>query len=173
MWVSSWLPAGSELWQNVLTENSGSGVTMRLIATLASAGILMSLPATAFAQAGSVGGTVGRIDKSISGEAAPSEPHAQVQQRSPAQRQSTAGGCGNILGTWTSGWSSVFGAGDVTINRGGAATHKSGVTGQWSCTEGKVVIVWSHGYTDRLSMSADGKSLTGKNQTGAVISFSR
>jgi len=78
-----------------------------------------------------------------------------------------------ILGTWTSGWSSLFGAGDVTIKQGGAAMHKSGITGQWLCTDGKVVIVWSHGYTDRLSMSADGKSLTGKNQTGAAVTLSR
>jgi hypothetical protein len=46
---------------------------------------------------------------------------------------------------------------------------KSGITGQLSCTDGKVVTVWPHGYTDRLSMSADGKSLTDKNQNFAVV----
>ena len=149
------------------------GLAMRLIATLASVAMLISLSTTAFAQAGSIGGIVGKMDKSISGEAAPNQPRAPVSHKSPAQQGPSGGGCGNILGTWTSGWSSLFGAGDVTINQGGGATHKSGITGRWSCNDGKVIIVWSHGYTDRLSMSADGQSLTGKNQTGAAVSLSR
>ncbi len=46
---------------------------------------------------------------------------------------------------------------------------KSGITGQWSCTDGKVVTVWPHGYTDRLSMSAHCKSRTGENQNFSVV----
>jgi hypothetical protein len=74
--------------------------------------------------------------------------------------------CERIAGVWA--W---FVNGDVTFRDDGTLVQGS-LTGRWTCadSDGEVTIEWSHGYTDRVKLSDDGKRLTGTNNQGATIS---
>lgn len=118
-----------------------------------------AVTAEAFAQAGSAGGTIGKTGKSQSGSLeAPSvrrEPQARTQARPP--RAVTVSSCSKMPGSWS--W---FNGGTVVIRPDGTASggrHSA----TWSCTNGAVVMHWSHGYTDRLRLSGDGSHLEGTN----------
>ena len=121
------------------------------------------------AQAGSTGGTIGKQRKSVSGGEEPAEPRRATPQpprrgtpvaRSPREPKSPA--CGRAAGTWA--W---FNGRTVTIGANGSASSGS-LTASWSCIGGQIVIVWSHGYTDRLTLSPDGNRLSGTNGIIAV-----
>ena len=75
--------------------------------------------------------------------------------------------CGRIPGVWS--W---FIGGDVTFKPGGAAVQ-GGLTATWTCSNGRVVMVWSHGFTDRLALSADGTHMSGTNNWGFGVSGTR
>lgn len=68
--------------------------------------------------------------------------------------------CNSIPGLWS--W---FVNGNVTFYPDGSLVQGS-LTGSWACTEGLVRIVWSHGYTDDLAVSSDGRHMSGQNQNG-------
>jgi hypothetical protein len=105
------------------------------------------------AQAGSTGGTIGKQNKSVSGSDEGAAPRREVA-KPPGQASSP---CAKLPGTWS--W---FVNGDVTIRANG--THVQGnLTGTWTCSNGQVVLVWSHGFTDRLTLSPDGNNLDGSN----------
>ncbi len=118
-----------------------------------------ALPAEAFAQAGSVGGVVGKTGKSQSGsEEQPPvrrEPASGRQARPP--RAVAAAPCSKISGSWS--W---FNGVTVVIRPGGTATDGRH-SATWSCSNDAVVMRWSHGYTDRLRLSRDGTHLEGTN----------
>jgi len=122
-------------------------------AAFACAIMLMPFPITAFAQSGSTGGTLGKTDKSISGER-----HDQI--RPPPAAGAKDGSCGRIVGTWK--WESYT----ITINRDGTAHHTGGGDGTWTCKDGQYVFVWSIGITDHVSLSTDGNSIAGHNNFG-------
>ena len=69
--------------------------------------IVLAGGSLAFGQAGSVGGVVGKIDKSVSGEEAPrhihsaKKPAARARTRLPLRRGGTDGGVARYDGTWT------------------------------------------------------------------------
>jgi hypothetical protein len=132
--------------------------------------LLMTLPAEAFAQAGSTGGTLGESDKSVAGErdidSEQKSPRAnRAAHRPTAERSSSS--CQRVVGTWD--W---FIGPTVTFKDDGTGGN-SLFTFTWTCSGGNYVLVWSHGYTDRVKLSADGKSLDGKNQNGTHIFASR
>ena len=130
---------------------------MRLVAVLAYAALIM--PATVFAQAGSTGGTIGNTDKSIG----PQVPTARAAERKPPPRPSVSL-CQKLPGVWE--W---FTNGDVTVRPNGTAIQPaSGISGNWSCHDRDVIFHWSHGFTDRLTLSTDGNHLTGTNGIVAV-----
>lgn len=118
-----------------------------------------------FAQAGSTGGSIGKQGKSASGggeapaprRSAP--PPSQITAPAPA-----ASPCAKIPGVWS--W---FIGPDVTFHAGGKLTSPL-FNATWSCDNGKVVISWSHGFVDRLTLSADGTHLSGTNQAGTAVS---
>jgi hypothetical protein len=86
----------------------------------------------------------------------------------PAQPNAVAAACESIPGLWA--W---FVNGDATIQRGGTVTQGN-LTGRWTCNEsGDITIVWSHGYTDRLALSADGQRLTGTNNRNEAVTAER
>jgi hypothetical protein len=116
---------------------------------------------TILAEPGSVGGTIGKQGKTVSGgnekEAAPNR----------ATSGETSSPCLGLVGVWS--WST---GGETTIKPGGTLS-KGELTGTWTCKGGQVVIVWKHGYVDQLSLSARDGHLTGKNQLGFTISGNR
>lgn len=120
---------------------------------------------TRIAQAGSVGGGVGKQGKSVSGgEEAP----ASRRQAPPvAAVPPRASPCSRIPGVWS--W---FIGPDVTFHEGGRLTSPI-FGGTWSCRDRQVVVSWSHGFVDRLTLSADGTHLSGTNQVGTAVSGTR
>jgi hypothetical protein len=115
---------------------------------------LLTLGAPANGQT-SMGGNIGDDDKSISGIG---EPMAPPQSSSSPELQAikpTA--CDGVVGKWS--W---FNGGTVIIRSDGTVDGGP-FTATWSCINGKIIMVWSHGYKDRLSLSADGNHLEGTN----------
>ncbi|WP_217520162.1 hypothetical protein [Roseicyclus elongatus] len=77
-----------------------------------------------------------------------------------------------LSGTWQ--WEAT--GGTVTINANGTVTDNMYPnTGTWSGpgSDGRYTIVWSHGYTDFITMSADGNALTIINNTGYAFGATR
>jgi uncharacterized caspase-like protein len=75
--------------------------------------------------------------------------------------------CKKLLGTWS--W---FIGPDVTFRADGSATT-SLFQASWTCRDSQVVMVWNHGFTDRLTISPDGNRLSGRNQVGTAVSGTR
>jgi uncharacterized caspase-like protein len=75
--------------------------------------------------------------------------------------------CRKVAGVWS--W---FIGGDAIFKEGGTVSN-SFVTGTWTCRDQNVVIEWSHGFTDRLIISADGTRMNGRNQVGSAVSGTR
>ena len=84
----------------------------------------------------------------------------------PAKR----GACPNIVGSWTSWASLLFGRGDATFAADGTATHRSGFHGKWWCDNGELHIDWGDGRDSHVTVSPDGQKIF--NATGR-LSFSR
>jgi hypothetical protein len=74
-----------------------------------------------------------------------------------------ADNCDNIPGVWS--W---FTGGDVTFNRNGTLTQGA-LTGNWVCTNSRVVIEWSHHYVDNLLLSTGGNHLEGTNNVNSKV----
>jgi hypothetical protein len=135
---------------------------------------------SALAQAGSIGGSIGRHDKSLSGDNAPPEStrstKKQRSHRSVAKPSDEASDnthinkrscCTKIAGAWQ--W--VFGT-TTAVKADGSASN-SGNTATWSCKDGKYVFVWSNGWVDRASLSADGSRMDIINNIGFQFSVTR
>jgi hypothetical protein len=124
----------------------------------------------ALAQAGSVGGTIGKQDKSISGGGEADRP---VPKRSAAKTRETPSGraCYRIVGTWS--W--YLGVSDVIFEKAGTALHPaSGSRGRWSCAGDTVNVVWSVSggtRTDRMTLAQDGNSIFVVSPWGGGIKF--
>jgi hypothetical protein len=141
--------------------------------------LAMSLSAFAdvswvLAQAGSIGGTIGKQDKSISGgEEVDRQRAAPLPKRSAASARETASGrsCNRIVGTWS--WYPSIN--DAIFHKDGTALHpSSGTTGKWSCAGNTVNVVWSNGgtaRTDRMTLSQDGNGIFVDSPYGGGIKF--
>ena len=125
---------------------------------LAAALGLLAVNTKALAQAGSTGGTIGKTDKSQSGGQLPSaQPEPQPRKQTGSSRNAAVSPCSRMPGSWS--W---FNGVTVVIRPDGTASDGPH-TAKWSCASGAVVMRWSHGYTDRLSLSQDGTHLQGTN----------
>ena len=122
-----------------------------------------------------VNAIVGRILPAVEGllnKASPlhnvdNEHAAQTVQYSGGPPNTTnlaAGACVNISGLWS--W---FVNGDVTFNSDRTLVQGA-LTGEWVCTDGHVVIHWSHNYVDNLSLSSEGTHLQGTNNVNSQVS---
>jgi len=134
---------------------------LRVVVAVAFLSLL--LPASpALSQAGSAGGTIGKHGKSVSGGEEPAKPAKPSRTRSTEEggtRKKTASHCPNIVGTWNSWASGLFGSGDTTFSKDGTATHRSGIVGKWFCEKGKLHIEWPDAKPGIVTMSDDGKRL--------------
>jgi len=86
----------------------------------------------------------------------------------------------SVLPDISGNWYPNHVSGEVYIYSDGRCIYKGfliiSVGGKWSCTDpGKRLfsIVWNHGFTDMLTLSADGKRLEGVNNVGDPVSFVR
>jgi hypothetical protein len=155
--------------------NSGGSMIRRAsfgIALLALSHLAFANVSSALAQAGSIGGTIGKQDKSISGGVdAETRRAAPPPKRSATKAQDTSSdhSCTRIVGNWT--W--YLGLTETVFNQGGTARNSGGATGTLTCTGGTVVAKWSNGYVDRMSISNDGDSLSITNNLGVTWAATR
>jgi hypothetical protein len=159
------------------TKSGGGSMRWRAfigIVSLAISHLAFANASSGLAQAGSVGGTIGKQDKSISGgEEADRRRAAPVPKRSAAKTRETPSGraCNRIVGTW-SWYPSVN---ESVFHKDGTALHPaSGTTGKWSCAGDIVNVVWSNGgaaRTDRMTLSQDGNSISVVSPWGGGIKF--
>jgi hypothetical protein len=142
---------------------------MHRIASLifAASAFWTSAIAVAQVQPGSTGETVGKQDKSISGGNTPEESRPSTRKQEPHPSVAKGSSCARIAGTWK--WS----IGTTVISSNGSARHSDGATGPWTCSESQMVIVWSNGYTDHLTLSSDGNQLDAVNNLGIHFSPTR
>ena len=77
-------------------------------------------------------------------------------------------GSGGISGKWK--W---FNGAEVTFYSNGAVDASNGAKGSWQYTGRVYVIKWTSGWTDTLTLSTDGRQLSGKNNMGSPVSAQR
>lgn len=75
--------------------------------------------------------------------------------------------CSRVPGMWL--WFTGF---DVRFKEDGSASSAR-FNATWTCRDQNVVVQWSHGFTDRLTISPDGTRMSGRNQIGTTVSASR
>jgi hypothetical protein len=127
---------------------------------------------SAFAQAGSTGGTIGKQDKSISGgdDAANSRHAVPVRKPSRSARQSVAttpagDPCGRIVGKWL--W---YNGVVVTVPSNSNRTIQSdGNSASIVCAQGTYTFTWFGFATTQMTLSPDGKKLSGTSAAGSTI----
>jgi len=129
----------------------------------------------AFAQAGSTGGTIGKRDKSISGVDNTVDSQHAVPATKPSRSgdhsmaTAPAGGpCGRILGTWL--WYNDV---SVTVHSDNRTTQSDGNIASVVCAEGVYTFTW-HGFaSSRMTLSPDGKRLSGTSPIGPTSAVRR
>jgi hypothetical protein len=125
---------------------------------------------TALAQAGSTGGSVGKVNKGASGESdAPpgkSTPAGRARSKAPVKPveppKSKMAACARAVGTWF--WVTEV----VTIKSNGSITAKGG-PGNWTCVNGLLHVFWP-GFIvphEIFSISDDGDRLISQNTSSA------
>jgi hypothetical protein len=77
-------------------------------------------------------------------------------------------------------WYPTHASGQAYIGSDGKVTYKGylvfNIGGKWTCTDPVkriFTIVWNHGFTDTMTLSADGQKLEGLNNVGDPVSFVR
>ena len=161
----------------VLQRSLGAGMRRRAligIALLAAMSCGLANPSSALAEAGSIGGHIGKRDKSISGSEGADAPPTAVHPKPPAAKaQQTPSGrsCGRIVGRWS--W--YLGVSESIFHKDGTAVHPaSGATGKWTCAGDTVNAIWSYEgtvRTDRITLSPDGNSIFVVSPWGGGIKF--
>jgi hypothetical protein len=151
---------------------------VRKSVTLGIAGIICSMALlctdrTASAQAGATGGTIGKTDKSVSGDndSGPHQAPRQPRAYKP-DGQSTSSSCRKVVGNWS--WKG--GTADAVFNSDGTGrlTWPFGAAScTWKCDGSGVIANWSIGVVDRITISGDGNSLLINNSQGETFSSTR
>lgn len=149
----------------------GLSVFAALLAMLAA--VCLSYPRDALAQAGSVGGAIGKQGKSVSG--GDSSPPRAAPAPAPSRKRTAAvpsgdkparakGGsaCGQVAGVWTANgwWNGIYGRGDVVLSADGSARHNSGIIGRWTCNQNRFSIDWKDWASGQGTLSDDGNTVT-------------
>lgn len=78
--------------------------------------------------------------------------------------------CGDAIGSWQ--W---FNGIEVSISSDGSFSSPAGTAGTWRCTSDDTVeLTWQDGgWLDTLTISPDGASMSGGNQSGNIVSATR
>src|ERR1700733_7925700 len=143
------------------------------IALLALSHLAFANVSSVLAEAGSTGGTIGKQDKSISGDAEVDRPRAAHHSKRPAtnsQETSSGPACSRIVGTWK--WGGGFGLTKMVFNQNGTGRQSlTGSTGRWSCARTIGRTVFTNGSTDRIAISKDGNSASVNTTWGGGQSF--
>jgi hypothetical protein len=139
------------------------------------AATIVSTHACAQTQPGSIGGTIGQRDKSVSGgeerieshrpPLSPNPRNAVADKKRPENAKNAA--CMKIVGTWN--W--VLGGTRIFLPTGRVPSDDRG-GGTWTCSGDNYVFKYADGSEDRLKLSPDGDSMSGVSSvTGFAINF--
>ena len=112
------------------------------------------------AQAGSVGGRVGRGKKDLSGG-------VKNTRRKTVSKRKAVSSCRRVIGRWS--WTHVFGTWIVNFKTNNKVINNVGLSGDWTCSGGKYTVVWWHGARETFSIAADGRNLKGQGNFGITI----
>ncbi len=127
-------------------------------------------PPLALAEAGSIGGHLGKQDKSISGSQGADTPRTAAHPK-PTAANSSGHSCSRIVGRWS--W--YLGLSDSIFRKDGTAVHStSGATGKWTCAGNAVDVTWSYDgtvRTDHITLLPDGNSIFVVSPWGGGIKF--
>jgi len=114
----------------------------------------------ALAQAGSIGGVLGKTDKSASGgEEQTTNPSPPAKRSLDHLSQPKPSKCPNIVGVWDSWASGLFGKADATFNKDGTSLHRSGISGKWWCDNGHIWLKWTTSDPHEVQLVAGGKKI--------------
>jgi len=129
--------------------------------------MLAAAPAPTLAQSGSMGGSIGKHEKTITGTEPAARPERHHKRAAPksSEAPTTTRSCGNVTGNWS--W---FNGGSTAITKDGKTLHTTGEHGVWHCSGSTLVINWDAGWVDRLQLNASGSELSGNNQFGVAVS---
>ena len=126
---------------------------------------------SAFAQAGSAGGSVGQQDKSVSGsedqESAQKKSPRPTPKHSPVKSTNIASRCSNFAGTYSYALRAV-----TVFKSDGTASNSKGTNATWTCANGTVTVRWNSGFIDTL-IPLGGSSFSATNNHGWVWSANR
>ena len=132
-------------------------------------GLLTVFESDMLAQSGSIGGSVGDTNKTLSGERAtgpnaPARPRPKTEQSTEKANRTavqppedSVSGCKGLLGTWT--FSNGIG---VMFKAGGELSATNRDAGRWTCDGGMVAAHWSK-WTDHYVISSDGAHISGNS----------
>src|SRR6266568_236426 len=100
---------------------------------------------SAFAQAGSAGGSVGKQEKSVSGsedqESAQKKSPQPTPKHSPVKSTNAASRCSSFAGSYTYPLQTV-----TVFKSDGTASNSSGLKATWTCANGTITVKWNTGY---------------------------
>ena len=142
--------------------------------------IVLTGGSLAFGQAGSIGGVVGKTDKSITSEvdavpAAPARKPARPANPKQARENSHAnlqpkgsGSCGPVRGSWL--W---YNGVTVTVTPNNRTTQSDGNSATVACADGTYTFTWFGFATTRMTLSSDGKRLSGTSAIGSTSAVRR
>jgi hypothetical protein len=119
---------------------------------------LLTTDRNALGQAGSIGGTIGKTDKSVSG----GDVTRPRTSRGHANSGKHASQCQTLAGVWTANgwWNAIYGRGDVVLNSDGSAQHNSGIPGTWRCNNRHFEMHWKEWADGEGTLSDDGNTIT-------------
>ena len=137
------------------------------IAVLAASFAGFANPLPARAEAGSIGGAIGKQNKSISGGEDANTPASHAKLPAAAKEATSGRSCGRIVGRWS--W--YLQLSESTFHKDGTAVHSGGTTGKWSCAGDTVKVSWSNGITDHITVSQDGNGIFVDSPWGGGIKF--
>ena len=116
----------------------------------------------AFGQAGSIGGTIGKSEKSVSGGTDTEQPSVKQSRSGPVSgRHSVAAqspnDCRKVVGIWTFTFEKSF---ETAINSNGTGSFGPGLDFTWTCS-GNQFAYTALGITERLTLSPGGMAMSG------------
>jgi hypothetical protein len=127
------------------------------IAFLALSHLAFANASAALAQAGSVGGSIGKRDKSISGGEEVDGRRAAPPSKQPVAKMQETTSCKGLPGTWT--FSNGIG---VAFKAGGGLLATNDDVGKWTCEGSRVAAHWRK-WTDHYVISSDGTHMSGNS----------
>jgi hypothetical protein len=104
---------------------------------------------------------------------------AVVSPVEAARAESPQAECGSVLGRWRWSVGPVGGAVDFVADGSAgwyaqATDPAPALIATWSCEDADSFVVrWPNGYVDQLSLANDGRTLSGRNQIGVIVTGTR